>query len=146
MLFSLLMAAASRSGQSERLTNSNCASAMSSIACEGPGLRFDAEETGRGRSNGFTSSFDGVGIDSLNKSKDAATLRPIPALGRAATRAEPGEPGDEDEEGEGDRRDRGRVANGGDIVSRGSEVDIRDVGNANVFSDACRTARRRDLD
>lgn len=141
MLLSLRMAAASRSGQSERLTNSNWASAMSSIAWAVTVLRREADE--RGRSKGATSSLDGVGIDSRKRSRDAATLRPMPALTGGGMR-EVGELGDDDEEdGEGERRDRGRPDEGGDMVNNGSDVDIRGVCKVRAFSEALRTARFR---
>lgn len=80
MLFSRLRAAASRSGQSDLLTNSNCACATSCIDDGGPGVRFEEDDKGRERSKGFGTSSTGVAAVSLKRSNVAATLRPMPAV------------------------------------------------------------------
>lgn len=84
VLFSLRIAAASRSGQSERLTNSYLASATSPATPRGVlSFRFadDDDDSGRTtRSRGLASSVTGVPADSRKSWSDSATLRPIPAV------------------------------------------------------------------
>lgn len=143
-LFSRRSALISRSGQSDRLTNSNCASVMSPMRCPVLGLRFETGDPGRTRSKGSTSSFDGVPVDSLKRSREAATLRPMPALEDEGAISGP-ELGDELDDGDGERRVRGRADNGEVMESRGSELDIRVVGRvaARPRSEARRMGRLR---
>lgn len=77
-LFSLLMAAASRSGHSERLTNSYWASGTSSTLCDGPDLCLPAD-SGLEDSRRVKASAGGPAV-SLNSCRVAATLRPMPAF------------------------------------------------------------------
>ena len=73
-----LRMAASRSCQSERLTNSNRASLTScASAFEDPVRRFLDEDPGRW--NGSSISSEGVDADCLKSWSESATLRPIPA-------------------------------------------------------------------
>lgn len=82
MLLSRLIAAASRSGHSERLTNWNWASAISSSSpfCDGPAFLFPVD---CGREDSADKGGSVGPTDSLNSCNLAATLRPIPppALG-----------------------------------------------------------------
>lgn len=96
-LLSLLTAAASLSGHSDRFTNSNCASATSAGCEVDPDLRGPVEESARheGVSPAFASS---THVVSLNSCKVAATLRPMPAVG-GCVELDPGlEASDEEEE------------------------------------------------
>ena len=110
VLFSLLTAADSRSGHSARLTNSNSGSSTASSSCEELEAWCEPNEIDLGISKGLGSSETGVVTVSLKRSKEAATLRPMPVE----------EPGmgcvhlgglleEEEEEAEDERRDRGRI-------------------------------------
>lgn len=82
-------------------------------------------------------------VVSLNKSNEAATFRPIPAVEDGGT-SRPGlEDEDEEEDGDSEFRDRGRAGFEGDIVSNISGGDVRELGRVNALSDALRTALLR---
>lgn len=78
VLLSLRIAAASRSGQSERFTNSYSASVTSRGAPSR--VRFVVESGRATRSIGFSSSAAGVPADSRKSWSDSATLRPMPTV------------------------------------------------------------------
>lgn len=140
-LFSLRMAAASRSGQSDRLTNSNCGSLTSVTGATA--LRLPVEESGLGRSKASTSSFslEGLGALSLNKSKEAATLRPIPAFELGGT-TRSGLEEEEDATGEGDLRSAARRAVVGDIGRKSSAfLGVREEGMVIALSEVLRVTR-----
>ena len=127
MLFSLRTAAVSRSGQSDRLTNSYCGSPTSSTCWVDP-FRREAEELGRLKSKGLGSSATGVVADSLKRSRDAATLRPMPedCVGGAF---HAGLLDEDEEEAEEERRDRG-LAGRGEVWLRSAET-VREEGRVN---------------
>lgn len=100
---------------------------MSPMRCPVLGLRFETGDPGRTRSKWSTSSFDGPPVDSLKRSREAATLRPMPTAEVEGAISGP-ELGDELDDGDGERRVRGRADNGEVMESRGSELDIRVVG------------------
>ena len=142
VLLSRRIAAASRSGQSERLTNSNCA--WPTWSTDGPPLRFEVDDSGRGRSKASTSLFscDGLGAVSLNRSREAATLRPMPAvelggMARSGLEAEEAE-----ELGEGVLRDTARRVATGETGRKILDfLDAREDGMVSALSDALRKAR-----
>ena len=140
-LFSLRIAAASRSGQSDRLTNSNCGSLT--LLTGATDLRLPADESGLGRSNASTSSFslEGLGALSLNKSKEAATLRPIPAVELGGT-TRSGLEEEEDATGDGDLRSAARRAVVGEAGRKGSGfLGVREEGIVIALSEVLRVAR-----
>jgi len=80
LLRSLRSAAASRSGQSARLTNSKCPmTSSSSSATERELIRRREGEQALENARGLMTSVAGNDTDSLNNWRESATLRPIPA-------------------------------------------------------------------
>ena len=142
VLLSLRMAAASRSGQSDRLTNSNWA--WPTWSTDAPTRRLEVDDSGRGRSKASTSlfSWDGLGAVSLKRSKDAATFRPMPAAEVDGTARSGLEEEDAEERGDGVRRDKARRAVTGETVRKMSDFfDVREDGMVRALSEARRKAR-----
>lgn len=84
----------------------------------------------------MASSFEGEGTLSLNRSSDAATLRPIPAVEVEGV-ARAGGSGDEDmDEGGEDVRDRGRMGLGEDMARRSSDLYVLAAEDVTARSDA----------
>lgn len=102
-------------------------------------LRLDDEESGRTYSKGLGSSAEGVVTVSLKRSKDAATLRPIPADCGGPVRL--GLEVDEEVEAELDRR--GRVTREGENTSSGG-LGL-ETGRVRDLSDLRWGRRLRDL-
>lgn len=129
-LFSLLIAAASRSGHSERLTNSNCGSAALSTLRDKAVLGRPIDTSGRDDSRIFGSSADCPGAVSLKSWSVAATLRPMPAFAELLGGKLSSWP-DEVEEDVDDTydalRNRGRAVFGGETIG-GRSIDEREAG------------------
>ncbi len=140
-LLSLRMAAASRSGQSDRLTNSNCGSLTSVTGATDLRLLVDESGLGRSRASASSFSFDGLGALSLNKSKEAATLRPIPTVELGGT-TRSGLEEEEDATGEGDLRSTARRAVVGDTGrKRSGFLGVREEGIVIALSEVLRVMR-----
>ena len=121
-LFSRRDAAASRSGQSVRLTNSNRGSETASGLEEEPALRV-MEDSSPGRSETAVSSEEGEMV-SLKSCRESATLRPLPADAIVSCPISTGEEEEDDVEPSDDRGDRGRAVFEGDMVDSGRAADV----------------------
>lgn len=93
----------------------------------------EVEELATPKSKGFGSSEAGVETDSLKRSREAATLRPMPEVdGWWAFHVGLLED-EEEEEAEEERRDRGLPARG--EVRLGSAGGMREAGSVKALSD-----------